>query len=246
MEFIDKNTSLTPDAVPVVSKYGTGVISKLYYITVATKPHPVLDRIKKNVEQNGEIIHVLGETENRFIGWQSSQNFGVKLREVYKFIQRVSLRPNDVILFTDAYDVAYAGNKNEIISRYNCFNKPILFGCEKHCNPDPHKASRYIDIDKEFPFLNSGMFIGRVWALQKCMEGYEFNDGEDDQRYWTSKFLSNPELIALDYDNKLFLNTVDIDMRYFSWNGKIAIYNLKKPLFIHVNGPDKRLIDTLV
>jgi hypothetical protein len=220
--------------------------SKIYYITVATKPHPVLYRIKEKVKRNGEQIIVLGEEENRYIGWQSTQNFGVKLREVYQFLQRPELNPNDVVLFTDAYDVAYGGNKTEIVSRYYTFIKPIIFGCETQCSPDPVRASNYPVQNIEFPFLNSGMFIGRVWALKQCMLGYQYNDNDDDQRFWTTQFFAHPELIELDYENKLFLNTVDIDMKWFTWNGRSACYKYKNPIFIHVNGPDKSLIEKLI
>ena len=221
-------------------------LPQLYYIAVATKPHPVLERIKQRVAMNNEHITILGEKENRDIGWQANQNFGVKLNEVYKFIHRTELNDNDIILFTDAYDVAYCGNMAEIIHRFTLFNKPIVFGSEKYCNPDESRSIEYTMKNTEFPYLNSGMFIGRAWALKQCMNGYEYNDKEDDQRYWTTKFLNNPDLIELDYNNAIFLNTVDIDMNQFIWNGQFGRYKLNNPIFIHVNGPDKRLIDQLV
>ena len=40
----------------------------LHYITIATKPHEVLDNIKQKIQQNGEHITILGEEENRYIG----------------------------------------------------------------------------------------------------------------------------------------------------------------------------------
>jgi hypothetical protein len=217
----------------------------LYYITVATKPHVVLNKIIENVNANpGESIMVLGQQENRFIGWKGSQNFGVKLREVADFLKRPELDVNDMILFTDAYDVAYLGNKPDIIRRYLTFTKPIIFGAERCCNPDPQLANQYPNQDAEFSFLNSGLFIGRVWALRKCLEAYVYEDRHDDQRYWTDQFLNkNSDIIGLDYENLLFLNTVDIDMRfYFQSKNKHVTYKYRNPLFVHVNGPDKALI----
>jgi len=218
----------------------------LYYITIATKPHPVLDRIQSRVNQNGETIHVLGTHEDRIIGWESHQNFGVKLREVAQFINTSTLDPQDIILFTDAYDVAYCGDFGEIRDIYEKFSKPIVFGAEKQCNPDPDRASQYAHVQTEFPYLNSGMFIGRVWALRECIATYQYNDADDDQRYWTTRFFERPDLIELDYENQLFLNTVDIDMRLFVWTGEDAIYKSAMPQFVHVNGPVKTMIDTLV
>lgn len=219
---------------------------KVHYITIATKPHEVLDKIKEKVAENGEEIHILGLSENRLIGWEGYQNFGVKLREVYDFLQNPKLSPNDIVLFTDAYDVAYLGTLAEVLRRYSTFRAPILFGCETQCNPDPDQASKYVNRDVEFSYLNSGMFIGPVWALRKCMEGYQYNDRDDDQRFWTKQFFAYPDLFELDYDNYLFLNTVDIEMESFVFNGKSAWYKRRNPLFVHVNGPDKAMIKTFL
>jgi hypothetical protein len=224
---------------------------KFYYITVATKPHIVLDTIKQKVNKLDESIIILGESENRWIGWEGNGNFGVKLREVFDFLKRPELNPDDIILFTDAYDVVYCGNRPEIIKRYLEFSKPIIFGCEKLCQPDMFLAERYNNRDKEFPYLNSGMFIGRVWALRQCMEGYQYIDKVEDQRYWTDKFLNtNSDIIELDYDNKLFLNTVEMNMSWVLIDrdefGTMFLYKDKNPMFVHVNGPDKQFINSLI
>ena len=144
----------------------------LHYITVSTRPHPVLDKLIEKVQQNGEKIEVLGQHENRSIGWEHQQRFGVKLREVANFIKRPYLKSNDLVLFTDAYDVAYFGTQDEIIEIYKSFNHPIVFGCEKECHPDPHLAGLYPNKNKEFSYLNSGLFIGTVQALRKCIIYY--------------------------------------------------------------------------
>lgn len=224
----------------------TPPLPTIYYITISTRPHHILDILKQKVANNCETITVLGETENRRIGWEGSQNFGLKLKEVAKFVNRLNIDDNDVVLFTDAYDVAYYGDLDEIYDRFLEFKKPIVFGCEKYCNPDPHLAEQYKNRDYEFPYLNSGMFIGYVWALRLCISDYAYEDRDDDQRYWTNQYLNvHPELFALDYMNRLFLNTVDINMDKFEFNGEIVKYKRRRPMFVHVNGPDKRLIDDI-
>jgi hypothetical protein len=217
-------------------------MNKLFYITIATKPHPVLDKIKERVEKNGETIHILGGQENRQIGWEGQQNFGVKLREVSDFLKTDTLKSDDIILFTDAYDVVYSGTQREIIERFEKMNKPIIFGAEKYCNPDPDREENYKFKDTEFPYLNSGMFIGRVWALRKCILDYQYNDNDDDQRFWTTMFFENPDLIGLDYINELFLNTVGMHERFFflDKDDLIATYKVSNPMFVHVNGPYKK------
>lgn len=218
----------------------------LYYITVATLPHEVLEKIKERVHKNGETIEVLGQQENRQIGWENQQRFGVKLREVADYLQRPHLKNDDMILFTDAYDVAYFGTQKEIVERYKKFNCPIVFGAEKECHPDPGRARLYKKTDKEFSYLNSGLFIGTVSALRSCMGAYMYDDMHDDQRYWTTCFFESPELIQLDYDNKLFLNTSNMKENLFMFDEDVAYYKGANPLFVHVNGPEKSFIKELV
>jgi hypothetical protein len=213
----------------------------LYYITIATKPHAVLENLKRVVEKNGESLIVLGGQEDRRIGWDSHGNFGIKLREVYDFIHRADIGESDIILFTDAYDVAYCGRKQTLLERYLAFSKPIVFGCELYCNPMPELATQYAFRSAEFPYLNSGLFIGRAAALRTCMSGYVYNDKHDDQLFWTRKFFSHPDLIELDYNNALFLNTAGFDDTKFLWDAEenLAYYKEKTPIFVHVNAPDK-------
>lgn len=212
----------------------------LHYITVATKPHIVLNNIKKRLESQGEEITVLGEQEDRNIGWNAKGNFGVKIKEVRDFIMRPEIKSNDIVLFTDAYDVIYGGNLREIRQRYEAMIKPIIFGCETECNPDPTLKNQYKNTNEDFSFLNSGMFIGKVYALRQLMDGYEYDDKHDDQLYWTKHFLNKPEIIGLDYRNELFLNTYKVDMEEIRWDRKQFEYKGKNPQFVHVNGPDKQ------
>ena len=224
-----------------MTEFDNNVISqpKFHYITIATKPHIILDKLRERVNAQNETLSVLGAHENRAIGWQGSGNFGIKLKEAHDFLLRDDLDNDDIVLFTDAYDVIYCGNQTEIIGRFLTFDKPIVFGCEKFCNPDPKQEKNYTFKDTEFPYLNSGLYIGRVWALRKCISNYKYNDKHDDQLYWTLQFLNHPELITLDYNNILFLNTAGIHAYDIVWNGIYSYYKDANPLFVHINGPDK-------
>jgi hypothetical protein len=222
-------------------------MSKLRYITVATKPHEILNRIKDRVEKQNEKIIVLGEQENRAIGWNSMGNFGVKLREVRDFLLRPEVADDDIILFTDSYDVIYQGNFYEIVTRFTEFSKPLVFGCETTCNPIPSYEQYYQYRDYEFPYLNSGLFIGTAWALRKCFVGYQYNDRDDDQGFWTVQFLDkNKDFFVLDYQNRLFLNTYGIDLSLIKQDGGKFSYKGAAPSFIHVNGPDKKELNFFV
>lgn len=214
-------------------------MTKLYYITIATKPHPVLDNIIKRAKKQNEEIIVLGKEENRHIGWNAKGNFGVKLREVQQFINREEINEDDIILFTDAYDVVYGGNLREVKERFENFRKPVVFGAETECNPKPELKEQYIQQKETFSYLNSGMFIGKAYALRQLMADYKYDDAHDDQLYWTTKFLKYENKIALDYRNELFLNTHGIDIEEIEWNRSYFTYKGRSPLFVHINGPNK-------
>lgn len=224
-----------------------------YLITVATKPHPVLDILVKNVELKGETIEVLGLTDKHYdIGQDipGSRRLGLKLQEVYKFINRPYIKNNDIVVFTDAYDVYYSGDKTTILERFKTFNKPIVFGSEQCCYPDDSKRFLYPNTHSWFRYLNSGLFIGRVGSLRECMNNFEneFIDDINDQLWWTNKFLDNQNMIELDYDNKLFLNCVWLNESDFLYEkDKVTfIPNGSFPQFIHGNGPSKPLIEPLL
>ena len=221
--------------------------NKLYQITFATRPHPVLTRLVDRVHSFGEDIHVLGLQENRDIGWRSGKrNFGIKLRELATFIQNPFLQPNDILLVSDAYDVAMIRPQHEIRRRYEAlFTKPIVFGAESNCHPDANLAVQYgyHSPSELFPFLNSGLFIGRVWAIQECMKGYQYKDEESDQHYWTKQYLKRRDLIELDTGAKLFLNCHNIGQKDIVYDTYTESVYFKPygtyPLFVHANGTDR-------
>ena len=222
--------------------------AKIHYITVATKPHPVLDKLLDKSHSYGEDITVLGLEENRDIGWKGGANFGIKLREVHKYLQRKDLHKNDIVLFSDAYDVAQIGSQNEIRKRFLMFSKPIVFGAEIGCHPDKDRAPEYglILPGTIFPYLNSGLFIGRVWALRKCFSGYSYKDAEDDQRFWTTQYLKRRDLIELDTHARLFLNCAFLNIKDIDYNKYTNTVTYSKtqthPLVIHANGHDKSFL----
>ena len=231
------------------------VNENFYYITIATKPHPVLDVLIKTVENKGENIEVLGLARNMEIGHDMSnlpigigRSLGVKLIEVHNFINRNCLEPNDIVLFSDAYDVYYCGNKSTIIDRFKKMNKPIIFGAEQCCYPDGSKHILYPHSDNRFRFLNSGLFIGRVYALRECMKDYIVSDEIiNDQLWWTNKFLERQDIIGLDYTHELFLNCLWVNEKELSIKNDQVIFNNNiDPQLIHGNGPSKLSIIPLL
>ena len=202
-------------------------------MTVATKPHPVLDKIQEKMYLEGQTLHVRG-----FHGE------GNKLHEIYTFLQQGHLNNKDIVLFTEAHDVALIRPQKEILKRYKEFHTPIVFGAEKTSQV---RAEEYKTQGEPFPYLNSGVFIGRVWALRKCMENYT---NEDPQQFWTEKYFQYPDLIILDTKAKLFLSCKGIDkklMEYHRFDQKL-IYNETgtQPMVVHANCADKSYLHVVI
>jgi len=71
------------------------------------------------------------------------------------------------------------------------------------------------------------------------MKGYVYDDDEDDQRYWTTKYLNFPELISLDHENLLFLNLFGADLSKLHFESDTLMYKGRSPQVVHANGPNK-------
>lgn len=54
--------------------------------------------------------------------------------------------PEMIILFTDAYDVLFNANRQQILEQFNKFNARVVFSAEGFCWPDAHLASEYIHL----------------------------------------------------------------------------------------------------
>jgi hypothetical protein len=219
----------------------------VYFITVATKQHNVLNVLKKQIELKGDTLEILGLKDKPYSIGQDipgSRILGLKLQEVYKFINKTTINDDDIIVFMDAFDVYYSGDKSTLLQKYKEMKKPIVFGSEACCYPDDSKGKLYPKTNSFFKFLNSGLFIGRVKELRECMNNYshEFIDEINDQLWWTNKFLERQDIIELDYNNHLFLNCVWLQENEIVCNEGNVIFHNKTPLFIHGNGPSKNCI----
>lgn len=138
-------------------------------------------------------------------------------------------RPDELFLFTDAYDVLFVRGPEYIEQAYRGFAKPVVFSGEPNSWPmgtvgfalyDGPPVARY-------PYLNSGGFIGRAKDIldlarqyptpprdafdllrQLRAHGYDTNEkfAFSDQYHWTLVQLLEPETVAIDHHGVLFEN----------------------------------------
>ena len=211
---------------------------RTHFISVATKPHPRLEILRKSFTENNETITFLEMGSSIPLGWGTG-GFGLKMQALFAYIHSDNVRSDDLIVNLDAYDTFYCGTTAELESRFVSMDKEVVFGAERFIWPDRDRKYPDSDLKEYFPYLNSGLFIGRVSALRELMEGYDFDPKEDDQRYWTTKYLERPDLIELDHDNLIFLNCAGIDISELTYINRAAHFRMKNPLIVHGNGDDK-------
>lgn len=205
------------------------------YCTVSTKDTPELQRLKKSAEKYEWKLDVLGMEQNSDkFGWGDGGNFSIKLIKQIEYVATKNY--DDIVLFTDAWDVICIGNCATLYEKFMSFNKDLVFGAEKMCAPDEGKASLYKTENVEFKYLNSGFFIGKAGVIKKYLEQYK-NEKINDQLFWTNIYLENQDAIALDTNATLVLNLWDTDMNAYKIdNGFTYTITNTQPVFIHANG----------
>ena len=159
---------------------------------------------------------------------------GMKVNLLRDYLK--TLPDNDVVLFTDAYDVFYADNLETITERYLGFNCKVLFSAEQYCWPDADLEHVFPNAPTKYRFLNSGTFIGEVGELKRMLDTDSVDDDGDDQLYYQKLFLSNEFDIQLDYEGYIFqtheANTTLLDGQLFN-----PVTNCC-PCIYHGNGGD--------
>lgn len=163
---------------------------------------------------------------------------GQKINEILEVLESMD---NRLVVICDTFDLFPLAGSKEIIEKYNNLCKPdyILFASEIYCWPDKMLKNNYPKTNNKYRFLNSGSMIGYRDNIYDLIKKTCINDIDDDQLYFTHKYLAN-EKIILDHKCELFQTLCgandDIGIH------KNRIYNKytnSYPVFIHGNGSAK-------
>ena len=193
LAFVSSETEKTD--VYFENKFYSDGIDRFMLITVATEENDQLDRFRKSCEYYGVPYKILGlgeewnggEAENGVLkGFGGGQKVNLLRKELKSWLEI----KNHIIMFTDSYDVVLLQNPQEILSKFRQFQRPIVFSAEKTCWPSSYLAEKYPESQTEYKYLNSGGFIGYVDSILELIKD-EIGDKDDDQLYYTEKYLSS-------------------------------------------------------
>ena len=201
---------------------------------------------------------------------ESAAKQGIRIRTVPCFgldekpkslLQTLQSVPDDrIAVCTDGFDVLYLRDKNYILQRYQEFDRPIVFGGEvaavHHFDETESKlAETYAD--RSYPFLNSGLIIGRVACVKTMLSEIVDTDREtaesqfklqnerrfrghfNDQTLFGRYAANNPQSVSVDADGKLFWNASrecqTFDDRFQRYNGCVENRHAgTQPAFLHI------------
>jgi hypothetical protein len=96
-----------------------------------------------------------------------------------------------------------------------------------------------------FPYLNSGLIMGKAGVIKDIIEKYRKNGPIDDQRMWTTAYFENRSKIAIDEKAKIFLNMLYTNKQDIVYEDNKLKYKPTNtyPIFVHAQGFDKSYLD---
>lgn len=228
---------------------------RLHAVTYASH-HGKDDRFCRAVES--AIRH---HYELVILGWRVPWlGLSQKLEAAYQY--SCSLPDDDIMLFTDAFDVLYTEEAEKIITIFQERNYSILFsaecGCWPHIMDDPPACfKKYPQSPTPYRYLNSGAWMGTIKHIRPMLQqiirlaGNDFRNA-NDQKLVADMFISKQYPIALDYMSEIFQsmhstdppdlpschprNDMQLDVKERKWRNERTHTT---PAIFHFNGGGK-------
>jgi len=160
------------------------------------------------------------------------KGFGTKIIGLYEYLCSTDI---DDFIYLDAYDNYCIAGPQEFKFKKKVY--PIIISSEKGCYPDTHKMGMFPVVNHEWKFLNSGQIYGNKEHFISVYNSNPPRFEDDDQRWYTDRFLNMRSTIGLDYCNIFQSVAFEVEGDFtLTYN---RLYNNKThtfPMFIHGNG----------
>ena len=226
-------------------------------ISVATYETDCYKRFIRSLEHFNLKYKILGFSDTKYS--MTGIGGGFKIKLLNEYLDNMNLSEDTIIIFTDSFDVIFNDNGKNIIEKYKKIVKSyvdtnnsiknidldiknkIIFSTEISCWPDTSLKDVYQKVETKYKYLNSGGFIGYVGDIKRLVNTY-IDELDDDQLYYTKKFLENKNDIILDYNCEIFqtLNNISADITLNIDRSEVLNkYTNTKPSIIHGNGNSK-------
>ena len=182
------------------SRYDYFLGFDVHVVTVGTDESR-MQMLFNSVAHHGGKITNLGKGVKWEGGTMKGQGGGHKINLVKEYIK--DKKDTDILIFLDGYDTFISDSIEEILYRFNDFQKDALFSSERFCWPDEGLASQLsaLNDDKDAPYqyLNSGQYIGKIGRLKELFSE-PLENFDDDQLYIQKAYLKNPTGIVCDVE----------------------------------------------
>lgn len=154
---------------------------------------------------------------------------------------------DELVCFVDGYDVMQFGDLDEIETKFRSFDADLVVGAEIFCWPSPWMAHMFPEVPTKYRFPNSGMYMGKWWAIKKMLEWDAYRVAFDDQGYFHDFYLrQNSVKVVQDHDCILFQNCVFVPWTEFGYeDGRVTnLLKKTKPSFLHFSGKSYTIPET--
>lgn len=218
------------------------------FVTVATEENDGLKLLKKSCQHFAIDLEVLGFNEPYF-------GNGTKIIYLTEYLRKQD--PEEVVLFTDAYDSYFVRDVSGLEAAFTNFKHPLLFSSEdnyyfriqgfQHLFLNRYYYYKYPKSQSAYPayrYLNSGGYMGYAKDILRVFEESGINEKmRSDQVNLHKHFVRDPSSIQLDYDHEIFTNygkfaTPD---RFTVSNNELKnILTGSLPYIFHFPGPKHR------
>ncbi|EGW10258.1 Procollagen-lysine,2-oxoglutarate 5-dioxygenase 2 [Cricetulus griseus] len=177
---------------------------------------------------------------------------GQKVRLMKEAMAQYASQEDLVILFTECFDVVFAGGPEEVLKKFQKTNHKIVFAADGILWPDKRLAEKYPVVHIGKRYLNSGGFIGYAPYISHLVQEWNLQDNDDDQLFYTKVYIDPVKReafnITLDHKCKIFqaLNGATDEVVLKFENGKSRVKNTfyeTLPVAINGNGPTKILLN---
>jgi len=161
------------------------------------------------------------------------KGFGTKIIGLYEYLVNSY---DDDFIYLDAYDNYCIAPPDEFNYKHRG-GTGLIISTEKGCYPDIQNMGKFPSVPHEWKYLNSGQIYGRRDVFMNLFEQNPVRFEDDDQRWYTERYLERSSSISLDYCNIFQSVAFEVEGDFtLTYN---RLYNNKThtfPMFIHGNG----------